>query len=89
MTGITVVEVFRDLGVEPVKEATWPVGKAVAKKWRDENGYEPPKANRAKTGGSGVHCFAIYPESFRAVIVKAIKAVSAAPVKPASQGGLF
>ena len=56
MTGITVVEVFRALGIEPVKNVTWPVGKAVAKKWRDENGSEPPKANRTKTGGGGMHC---------------------------------
>jgi len=87
--GITVVEVFRDLGVEPEKRATWTVGKAVAKKWRAEKGYEPPKENRPKTGGGGVHCFAIYPEYFRPVIVGAINAVATVAAAPASQGGLF
>lgn len=89
MTGITVVEVFRELGVEPEKKATWPVGRAVAKKWRDENGCEPPKENRTKTGGGGMHCFAIYPENFRPVIVRAIQAVSTVAAKSDSQGGLF
>lgn len=93
MSGITVVEVFRAMDVDPVKSFTWTVGKIIAKRFTRETGAEPPKANRPKTSGTGVHCFAIYPESYRAIIaaeIRAVASVNAARPAPGSvQGGLF
>lgn len=71
--GITVVDVFRELEIEPKKRMTWRVGFVMQEKYREEFGEEPPKANRPKTKGTGSHCFAIYPRSYRPRIIKAIR----------------
>lgn len=84
--GITVPEVFRALGFEPVPEATWAVGAAVREAWRAETGALPPKALRPKTGGGGSHCFAVYPPDWQPRIAEFVRAHASAA---AAQGKLF
>jgi hypothetical protein len=79
--GITVIDVFRALGLEPEKTKTWAVGAAVAKLYLKDRGELPPKDNRVKTSGSGVHCFAIYPESYRQKIKDCIGRMKADATK--------
>lgn len=78
-TWITVVDVFRRLGREPEKAATWAAGDRVAARWREETGTEPIKALRPKTAGeSGTHCHAIYPPTWRERIEGVVSALARA-----------
>lgn len=71
---ITIVDVCRDLGVEPTPALTWPVGTAVRQRFEGIYGSLPYKALRGKTyGNGGSHCFAVYPEEFRREIVAIIQ----------------
>jgi hypothetical protein len=65
---ITVIDVCRELRVEPTSALTWPVGDAVRGAFEERFGRPPVKALRQKTKGGGSHCFAVYPETFRGVI---------------------
>lgn len=76
MSGITVMQVFSALGVEPGPSLSWSVGSRVATMYRDEFGEQPPKDNRPKTGGGGTHCFAIYPDSWYGRIATVITETS-------------
>lgn len=68
-TGITVVDVMRDMKIEITPELSWTVGTAVRELWMQQNGgLLPEKELRTKTSGHGSHCFAVYPESFRGKI---------------------
>jgi hypothetical protein len=71
--GITVPGVCKAMGVEPEPRMMWSVGQITVKRWIKIHGTEPPKENRPKTYGPGRHCFAIYPESWRAFIERAIR----------------
>ncbi len=71
--GITVIDVMRDMGCELDKRATWSIGGRVVAEYRSRTGRLPPKDLRTKTCGEGVHCFAIYPESFRPHIERIIR----------------
>jgi hypothetical protein len=64
---ITIIDVIRDMGLEPNDTMDWAVGLRFAK-WFYEftGGMEPEKWNRNGTKDSRrVHCFAHYPECFR------------------------
>jgi hypothetical protein len=65
---ITVIDVCRELRVEPTSALTWPVGDAVRDIFEERFGRPPTKMLRPKTNGGGSHCFAVYPEAFRGVI---------------------
>ena len=71
--GITVVDVCRDLKIEPVPALTWAVGNAVRDLYEARYGILPEKDLRTKTSGTGTHCFAIYPESWRGEIERIIR----------------
>jgi len=70
---ITVMDVFRDLGIEPDNRVSWAVGAAVRDLYEAREGALPPKHLRRKTGGAGSHCFACYPESMRVDIERVIR----------------
>jgi hypothetical protein len=70
--GITIIDVMRDMSVEPTPELSWTVGDAVRDLWYQRYGILPEKQLRPKTYDQGSHCFAIYPESMRATIVRII-----------------
>jgi hypothetical protein len=75
---ITVPEVFRAMGLEPTPDLTWAVGAAVRDRYQERFGHLPEKKLRAKTSGTGSHCFAVYPADWREVIEECIKRVNAA-----------
>lgn len=78
---ITVIDVFREMGVEPEKHLTWAVGQIVVQEFKKREGKLPVKDLRRKTCGVGVHCFALYPESYRSVIRDAIKSLETEAAK--------
>ena len=84
--GITVPGVCRDEGIEPTKHMMWSVGQQMVKLYRDLYGALPPKDNRPKTYVRGVHCFAIYPETFRPYIVEALLAYGAEEARQLDMG---
>ena len=71
---ITIVQVMRDIGIEPTNELCWSVGNEVRDVWELENGRLPFKELRQKTNGPGSHCFAVYPADWyfriRAIILR-------------------
>jgi len=83
---LTVMDVFRDLGLEPEPAVSWAVGGAVRRLYEAETGGLPPKELRQKTNGHGSHCFAAYPESWRSRIEGVIKQHQ---TQAARQGALF
>jgi hypothetical protein len=64
MKEITIVDVFRSMGIEPNKRYTWEIGAQLQRIYFQEHGHQPPKDNRPKTGGGGSHCFALYPANY-------------------------
>jgi hypothetical protein len=88
MGTITIIDVFRAMKVKTDKRLTWEVGKAVAQKWRDENGAPPPLLMTNKTNGGGSHCIAHYPLSYALVIEEVIRR-STLVLRPPSQPDLF
>jgi hypothetical protein len=84
---ITVIDVFRSLGIEPTPQATWSVGAAVSGEYFSRVGELPETELRTKTGGGGSHHFATYPEEvWRPIIEEKIKSFD---VEAAMQGDLF
>lgn len=77
MKGITVIDVFREMGMETDKKKTWAVGQMMQKHYAKKHGCQPPKDNRTKTCGVGVHCFAIYPPQYRRKIRSLVVKVGA------------
>lgn len=73
MSGITVIDVMRQMGVELDPEITWSVGARVRDIYEQRYGQLPAKALRQKTNAGGTHCLAVYPESMRATIVSIIR----------------
>ena len=71
--GITVIDVCRELQIEPTPALTWPVGNAVRDLYEQRYGCLPEKDLREKTNGTGSHCFAIYPEGMRNDIERIIR----------------
>jgi hypothetical protein len=72
--GITVVDVCRELDVEPEPDLTWSVGNLMREWYESHVGELPRKELRSKTYGSGSHCFAVYPEKMREKIASLILA---------------
>lgn len=63
---ITVIDVMREMGVEPTDKLDWAVGLTMAKWYIQLTGFDPPKHNAPKTfKPDEVHAFAHYPECFR------------------------
>lgn len=83
---ITIIDVFKAMGLEPSSELTWSVGAAVRDRYQEAHGKLPEKELRAKTSGAGSHCFAVYPENWRHVIEDCISRVNTAK---AAQPDLF
>lgn len=73
---ITTMQVFRAMGITPTNEQSWAVGIRAQAAWATEHGYQPPKDNRTKTSGKGVHCFALYPPEWRPRIESIIRSVT-------------
>lgn len=73
MSQITVIDVFRSMGREPTPKHTWTVGTQVRLLYEKTTGFPPMKLLRPKTYSGGSHCFAIYPESWRATIREIIE----------------
>lgn len=73
---ITVIDVFNDLGFEPIPEDTWSVGAAARNLYEEIVGQPPPLELRKKTTGSGSHCFAVYPSSWRPRLESIVKSVA-------------
>jgi hypothetical protein len=69
---ITVIDVIRELNIEPTKELSWSVGNAVRDLYERRHGELPQKALRQKTNEEGSHCFAIYPEEMKEEIMNII-----------------
>lgn len=72
MKGITIIDVCRDLEIEPEPHLTWPVGSAVRELFERKYGRLPEKELRAKTNGAGSHCLAVYPKRMWAEIARII-----------------
>jgi hypothetical protein len=86
----TVIDILRELHVEPLPAVSWAVGSAVRDRYVELHGDAPMKALRAKTNGPGSHCFAIYPWVFReealAIVEQVIAEIDAVRLM---QPGLF
>lgn len=83
---ITVVEVIRDMGLEPETKLDWWVGDKMQEYYVSLCGEAPQKENRKKTSGGGNHCMALYPELFR---LKIEGFVRMRKTEAARQPGLF
>lgn len=59
---ITIIDVIKEMGIEPTPELTWTAGPLIRNLYEKKEGRVPEKALRAKTNGGGSHCFAIYPD---------------------------
>jgi len=86
MAGITVIDVIRDMGLEPSPDLSWSVGARVRDMYEMRRGELPPKELRPKTGAGGTHCFAVYPAEMRPDIERVIRAHT---VEAARQMSLF
>jgi hypothetical protein len=75
-TYITVVDVFTDLGFEPIPDDTWAVGAAVRELYKSAMGQSPMLELRKKTNGPGSHCFAVYPPHWRPKIEEIVRSVA-------------
>lgn len=71
---ITVIDVLRELRIEPNPKLTWSIGQQVMRRFAKRYGRQPVKDLRKKTYTEGVHCFALYPPEFKPEIVAAIRA---------------
>jgi hypothetical protein len=70
---ITIIQVAKSIGVDLDNSTAWSIGSEMAAAYVDAFGEQPPKELRPKTSGSGTHCFAVYPYSWRAKIIDSIK----------------
>jgi hypothetical protein len=71
--GITIIEVMRELEIQPWPKFSWAVGTRVQQIYAAKNKTPPPKDLRVKTAGKGRHCFAIYPYEMRDEIIEVIR----------------
>lgn len=84
MRYITIIEVMRDMGVEPTKDVSWPVGETVSNHWESLHGERPLRRTCPKTNGGGSHSFAVYPEEWRPLIEKIVNEHKPDPSKQMS-----
>jgi hypothetical protein len=83
---ITVIEVMREMGIEPTNELSWRVGAAARDAYVWQFGHEPPKDIRPKTHDRGSHCFALYPTEMKPRLKLIIRGYM---TEAARQGDLF
>lgn len=57
----TIIDVFRFLNLELMPADTWEAGAKLRDLYLSRVGKLPEKELRPKTGGTGTHCFAVYP----------------------------
>lgn len=72
---ITVIQVFRAMGVPTDPEHTWAVGQRVERLWLAEVGLRPVTNLHPKTNGGGSHQIADYPRTWIPRIEKIITEV--------------
>lgn len=85
-SGVFVVDIFRQLGYEPIKDDTWVVGKTIEKLYVNEVGDRPHKVLHRKTNTTGNHCMAVYPPAWRDKIAALVRSVAGTA---SQQGRLF
>jgi hypothetical protein len=86
MSGVTVIDICRELGVEITPELKWSVGAEVRARYEARFGRLSDKELRTKTSGTGSHCFAVYPGIMVPDIREVIRAHRAEAQR---QGSLF
>ena len=72
---ITTKQVIKAMGLHPTHNQSTAIGLRAQAEYAKEFHEQPPKDNRPKTYGKGVHCFALYPETWRGKIEVHINAV--------------
>jgi len=73
---ITVIDVFNDLGFDPIPEDTWTAGASARNMYESVVGQPPPLELRRKTNGAGTHCFAVYPPSWRPKLETIVRSIA-------------
>ena len=73
ITFIAVLEVIRDMGIEPTDKLCWSVGNTMQAWFVREFGAQPWKDLHTKKNGGGSHCMAYYPEKMRLKIEEFVK----------------
>ncbi len=68
----TVVDIFRELGLQTSPADTWAAGAAAREAYLSATGSLPIKDNRTKTAGGGSHCFALYPPAWRPKVTEIV-----------------
>lgn len=58
---LTLHDVARADGLELTNGEAWVIGRRLQRLWLWKAGCKPEKDLRAKKGGAGSHCFALYP----------------------------
>jgi len=86
MDRITVLDVFRELRIDPDNETSWAIGQQVREEYKRQYGQLPHKELRIKRSGHGSHCFAVYPRAWRSHIERIVRQHQAMKDK---QGDLF
>jgi hypothetical protein len=86
----TIIEVLRDLQIEPDKSLTWGLGTAVAAEFRKQTGEMPPIRRQPKTDRNASHppkhAICTYPEWFRPIVLNLVRQRRTEAVR---QGDLF
>jgi hypothetical protein len=77
----TVVDVFRDLGFEPVPDDTWQAGAMMRDLYTDYVDEPPALELRSKTNGHGTHCFAVYPPGWREKAEEVVRKVASHQIR--------
>jgi hypothetical protein len=72
---ITIVQVIREMGIEPSNKLCWAVGDKMQAWYVRNIGSAPHKDNRGKTNGAGSHCFALYQPIFHKKIQEFVRQV--------------
>jgi len=86
----TTIQECRYQGALPTQRVAWLIGAKVRDAYVDTYGTLPPKALRQKTTGPGSHCFALYPDEFRPIAARIIRAILVAEAAAvAAQPPLF
>lgn len=76
---ITIIDVFRELGIETDKHLTWAAGDIAQYEYAERHERQPIKDNRRKTNGGGSHCFALYPVEWKPRLIEIVRGVASTP----------
>jgi hypothetical protein len=80
---ITVAQVVRSLRVPDPDAVAWAVGRVAARVWREREGRSPMVALVPKTSGHGTHHMAVYPPTFRPMLVRLVRLATSERSQPA------